>query len=150
MKLTIGLSGISLIKKYEGCKLKSYLCPAKVWTIGYGSTFYADGTKVEAGQTISQETANELFLNVLKGFVSGVERSITSKLTQNQFDALVSIAYNIGLGAFRKSTLLKKVNANPNDPTIANSFKAWNKAGGKVLKGLVNRREAEVALYFKK
>jgi lysozyme len=150
MKLTIGLAGISLIKKYEGCKLTSYLCPVKIWTIGYGSTFYADGTKVQAGQTISQETANELFLNILKGFVSGVEKSITSTINQNQFDALVSLSYNIGLGAFKKSTVLKKVNANPNDATIESSFKAWNKGGGKILPGLVKRREAEAELYFKK
>jgi lysozyme len=150
MKLTIGLAGINLIKKYEGCKLNSYLCPANVWTIGYGSTFYADGSKVQASQTISQETANELFLDILRGFVTVVEKSITSKVTQNQFDALVSLSYNIGLGAFKKSTVLKKVNANPDDPTIADSFKVWNKGGGKVLKGLVTRRTAEAALYFKK
>jgi lysozyme len=148
-ELTIGLAGINLIKKNEGCKLTSYLCPAKVWTIGYGSTYYADGTKVKAGDKICQETANELFLEILRGFVHVVDKLVTSKVTQNQFDAMVSLAYNIGLGGFKKSSVLRKVNINPNDPTIGDSFKLWNKGGGKVLKGLVNRRAEEVELYFK-
>ena len=147
---TIGLKGIKLIKEFEGCRLKAYKCPSNVWTVGYGSTFYEDGSKVKQGDIISQERANELFLQIVKKFVDGVDRMVTSKVTQNQFDAMVSLSFNIGLGGFKRSSVLRKVNINPNDETIGASFRLWRKGNGVVLPGLVRRREAEVKLYFEK
>lgn len=146
--------GIELLHRYEGLRLNSYLCPAKVPTIGYGNTFYEDGTKVKLGETITLERANELFNNIVEiSFCRKIRGLIISEINNNQFSALVSFAYNIGIGnskrGFASSTLLKKVNINPNDPTIAKEFLKWNKAGGIVLLGLTRRRISESNLYFK-
>lgn len=146
--MELGINGTTLIKKYEGCKLKAYLCPAGIPTIGYGSTYFKDGTKVKIGDTITQEQANELFLDIVKDFVEAVNHLVKAPINQNQFDALVSLCYNIGSGNLQKSSLLKKVNVNPSDTSISDSFKLWNKGGGKVLSGLVARRKAESELYF--
>jgi lysozyme len=141
---------IKLLHKYEGLVLDAYLCPAKVPTIGYGNTFYEDGSKVKMGDKITKERAIELFENVLENnFASQVKRLIKSRVTNNQFSALVSFAYNVGIGNLKRSTLLKLVNSNPNDPAIRNQFMRWNRAGGKVLLGLTRRRESEADLYFK-
>ena len=143
--------GISLIKKYEGCKLTAYKCPAGVWTIGYGNTFYEDGSTVKPGDKITQERADQLFRNILeKKFVEPIRKLIVSNINDNMFSAIVSFTYNVGIGNLKSSTLLKKVNANPNDQTIALEFKKWVKSAGKVLPGLVRRRESESDLYFKK
>ena len=142
------LSGQSLIKSFESCRLKAYRDSIGVWTIGWGSTWYEDGTRVQQGDQITQERADALFRLVLAEFEIGVERLLKVKLTQHQFDALVSFAYNVGLGNLQRSTLLRKVNANPKDPTIAAEFAKWNRAGGKVLNGLTRRRKAEADLYF--
>jgi len=147
--MKVNADGYALLKKFEGCRLKAYLCPANVWTIGYGNTFYEDGTKVKEGDVITQARAEQLAKNVIDKFAVSVRALITQTLNENQFSACVSLAYNIGTGGFKKSSVLRKVNANPNDPTIADSFRLWNKGGGKVLAGLVKRREAEIALYFK-
>jgi lysozyme len=136
-----------LIKSSEGLFLKAYLCPAKIPTIGYGSTMYSNGEKVHLGDEITLDKANEL----IKWEVNQKGKVIDAmalKLNQNQFDAVVSFAYNLGVGAFQKSTLCKKIKANPNDITISNEFAKWNKGGGVVLKGLVTRRKAESDLYF--
>jgi len=141
---------IALLHKYEGLVLDAYLCPAKVLTIGYGNTFYEDGSKVKIGDKITKARADELFNNILENnFASPVRNLIKSKVTNNQFSALVSFAYNVGIGNLKKSTLLKMVNINPNDPAIRRQFMRWNKAGGKELLGLTRRREAEANLYFK-
>jgi lysozyme len=141
---------IKLLHKYEGLVLDAYLCPAKVPTIGYGNTFYEDGSKVKIGDKITKERAIELFENILENnFASQVKRLIKSRVTNNQFSALVSFAYNVGVGNLKRSTLLKLVNSNPNDPAIRNQFMRWNRAGGKVLLGLTRRRESEADLYFK-
>lgn len=143
--------GISLIKKYEGCKLTAYKCPAGVWTIGYGNTFYEDGSKVKPGDKITQERADQLFRNILeKKFLEPIRKLIVSDINDNMFSAIVSFTYNVGIGNLKSSTLLKKVNANPNDQTISLEFKKWVKSAGKVLPGLVRRRESESDLYFKK
>jgi lysozyme len=143
--------GIEMMHKYEGLKLTAYLCPAKVWTIGYGNTFYEDGTKVKQGDKITKERADQLFINITnKNFAEPLLKLIKVKLNENQFSALVCFAYNVGTGALAKSTLLRKVNINPNDLTIRNEFLKWNKAGGKVLNGLTKRRESEANLYFEK
>ena len=140
--------GKDLIKFYEGCKLVAYKCSANHDTIGFGNTFYEDGTKVKPGDKISQERANELFEIIAKEFADKVKPLIKSVVTPNQFAALTSFAYNAGIGNLKSSTLLKKVNANPNDPSIALEFAKWDKAGGKVLAGLTKRRASESKLYF--
>ena len=140
--------GKDLIKFYEGCKLVAYKCSAAKDTIGYGNTFFEDGKPVKPGDKITQERANELFEIIAKDFADKVKPLIKSTVTPNQFAALTSFAYNAGIGNLRNSTLLKKVNANPNDTSIALEFAKWNKAGGKVLAGLTRRREAETKLYF--
>ena len=137
------------ITSFEGLKLESYLDTGAVATIGFGSTMYEDGSKVKLGQTISIEKAHSL----LKWEINNKAKVINSQLTnypvnQNQFDALVSFAYNVGVGAFSSSTLLKKVKANPGDISIRNEFMRWNKDNGKTVQGLTNRRKKEADLYF--
>lgn len=134
--------GIDLIKKFEGCKLTAYRCPAGIWTIGYGHT-----NGVYQGQTITQYEADKMLENDVVKFEMGV-RNLVGNLPDNKIDALTSFAFNLGLGAFQGSTLCKKVKANPNDLTIRNEFMKWVNAGGKRLQGLVNRRQAEADLYF--
>ena len=142
-------SGIELIKKYEGFRSEPYLDAVGVPTIGYGATYYPNGKRVTMNdEPISIAYAEELLREMLRDFEEGVCRTITSELTQHQFDALVSISYNIGIRAFAQSTLAKRVNANPNNPDIRYQFSRWNKAGGKVLAGLTRRRKEEANLYF--
>jgi lysozyme len=138
----------ALIRKYEGCKLKAYQCSAMKWTIGWGNTFYEDGSKVQPGDTITQERADRLFVILLDQFAAQLRPLITQPLNDNQFGALLSFAYNAGIGAFRNSTLRKVVNTNPNNPAVRLELHKWNKAGGKVLLGLTRRRAAEAELYF--
>lgn len=147
--MKLNQKGIDLMHQFEGLKLSSYLCPAKVWTIGYGNTFYEDGSKVQPNQHISKRRADELFLNITnKSF--NIKPLLKVVLNENQYSALVCFAYNVGMSNFGKSTLLKKVNANPEDKTIKDEFLKWNKAGGKVLNGLTKRRQSESNLYFTK
>lgn len=142
------IKGLSLIKKYEGLKLNSYLCPAGVPTIGYGSTRYPNGRKVMLGEKLSSEKeATQMLLATLSSFETAVNKQLPS-INQCQFDALVSFVYNVGVNAFMKSTLLKKAKLNSKDPSIANEFMRWNKAGGKALQGLTNRRREESLMYF--
>ena len=141
MKITN--EGINLIKKFEGLRLEAYLCPAGVWTIGYGHT-----KGVKKGQVITQLEADNLLKEDLSSFEKGVTSLIKSNINQNQFDSLVSFAFNLGLANLKSSTLLKKVNSNPNDKTIVDEFLKWIYAGGKPLEGLKRRRQAEAYLYF--
>lgn len=144
-----GQKGIDLIKQFEGFSAKPYLCPAKICTIGFGATFYPDGKKVTMNDKLLTESEGiDLLKNMLKSFEQYVDSYCIDTINQNQFDALVSFCYNLGPANLKSSTLLKKVNANPNDPTIKDEFLKWTKAGGKVLKGLVTRRNAESNLYF--
>ena len=137
----------NLIKQFEGCRLKAYKDPIGIWTIGYGTIIYPDGAKVKEGDSITSERADFLLRwQVLTK--SGEVDKVAKGVNQNQFDALVSFAYNVGSGALKKSTLLKKLLINPNDPTIEQEFLKWNKAGGKELNGLTKRRQAESDLYF--
>lgn len=147
MKLTE--KGINLIKEFEGLRLTAYRDSVGVWTIGYGNTFYEDGSTVKQGDKITQERAGSLFRSILDKFADQVCNSLTNpdRVSDAQFSSMVSLAYNIGVGAFKGSTLLRKVNANPCDPTIPDEFIRWNKAGGKVLNGLTRRRKAEADLY---
>ena len=142
--------GYNLICEFEGLRLQPYLCSAKVPTIGYGNTFYQNGKKVTLNdKSISQFEAFEMFKTVADDFAKKVDFRLKNILNQNQFNALVSFAYNVGIKAFTDSTLLKKVNKLPNDAKIVLEFQKWNKAGGKIIQGLVNRRQKEIDLYFK-
>jgi lysozyme len=141
---------INLIKRFEGCKLKAYKCPASIYTIGYGTIRYPDGKPVKEGEEISLYRAESLLTYDVNKFASQIKVNVN----QNQFDSLVSFCYNLGIGAFNSSTLKKKVIANPGDLSIRDEFMKWNKARVKgvltELKGLTNRRKAEADLYFKK
>jgi lysozyme len=141
--------GYLFITKHEGLSLKPYLCPAKIPTIGYGNTYYSDGKRVTLlDKEITKQQAFEMFKEIANRFGKRVDELVTSNINQNQFNSLVSFAYNVGTGNFSSSTLLKKVNKNPNDLTIKDEFLRWNKAGGKVINGLTNRRNEEADLYF--
>jgi len=141
--------GYLFITKHEGLSLKPYLCPAKIPTIGYGNTYYSDGKKVTLlDKDITKQQAFDMFKEIANRFAKRVDELVTSNINQNQFNALVSFAYNVGTGNFASSTLLKKINKNPNDLTLKAEFLRWNKAGGKVINGLTNRRNEEADLYF--
>lgn len=149
MKLTD--KGYDLIKEFEGFSAKPYNCSANVPTIGFGNTYYPNGTKVKlTDKPITKEYANEIFKIVADKFAANVLKLVKSNITTNQLNALTAFAYNVGLTNLGKSTLLKLVNTNPNDAAIAKEFLRWNKAGGKALNGLTRRRIAESALYFTK
>ncbi|CAB5223925.1 COG3772 Phage-related lysozyme (muraminidase) [uncultured Caudovirales phage] len=149
MSMRIIKKGIDIIKKYEGFSKAPYLCPSGIPTIGYGSTFYADGKKVTIhDKPISEEDATQILIYVIDDFSKKVIKMLKKELNENQFNALISIAYNIGTGALSKSTLLKKININPDDKSIRDEFLKWNRGGGKVLNGLVKRRLEESELYF--
>ena len=142
-------NGYKLIQGFEGLSLVPYLCSAKVPTIGYGNTFYPSGKKVTMKDApISLLTAKWMLKETADKFAADVDKLVKSKLTQNQFNALVSFAFNLGVTALGRSSLLKKVNVNPQDITITNEFLKWNKAGGKVLNGLTKRRTIEAKIYF--
>lgn len=141
-------NAIDLIKKWEGLKLDAYLCPAKVPTIGYGITYYPDGKRVKLGEKITMKKADEL----IQWHVNKIASKIPAlNVNQNQYDALVSFVYNVGIGGFLRSALYRKCQVNPYDLTIRDEFFKWTKArvNGelKTLKGLVRRRTDEYNLY---
>tara|TARA_R110000796_G_scaffold3212_3_gene12288 strand:- start:4372 stop:4944 length:573 start_codon:yes stop_codon:yes gene_type:complete len=137
----INNAGLNLIKQFEGLRLKAYKCPADVLTIGYGST----GHHVKPGLVITEARAEALLLEDLKRFEAAVVRA-AGPATDNQFAAMVSLAFNVGEGAFASSTLCRKHKAGDH-VGAANEFKRWNKAAGRVMAGLSRRRAAEAALY---
>ena len=145
---TVSNSGMVLICGFEGLKLKAYDDGVGVWTIGFGTTVYPNGIKVKKGDTCSEAQAKAYMAHDLKKFESAVNSAVTVQINQSQFDALVSLAYNIGVGAFEKSTLLKKFNLCDYIAASA-QFNVWNKGGGKVMQGLVNRRAVERKLFEK-
>lgn len=152
--MKVGKLGSELIKKYEQFRNHPYIDAVGVATIGWGNTYYEDGTAVTMDdKPLTRQQGNDLHKVILEGFEDAVSRWVTSEINNNQFDALVSLAYNIGVGNFRSSTLLKRVNADPCDYDIINQFKRWNK--GRVLgvlqelRGLTKRRNEEAYLYFK-
>lgn len=149
--MEIGTQGIEIIKKFEGLKLKAYKCPVGIPTIGYGATFYANKQFVKMGDVITKTQAEELLLMLVSDFAKKVDILVKGiNLKQNQFDALVSFAYNVGPANLANSTLLKKLKVNPNDESIEDEFKKWNKAGGEVLAGLTKRRNEEWELFSSK
>ena len=139
--MKISAEGLSLIKKFEGCELEAYKCSAGVWTIGYGHT-----KGVEEGMTITKDQAEEMLLEELVEYEKAVEEAVHNQLDQCMFDALVSWTYNLGPTNLNSSTMLKVLNAGEYDEVPA-QIKRWNKAGGKVLEGLIRRREAEALLF---
>lgn len=163
----VGPRARALMHHFEECRLTAYLCPAKVWTIGWGNTYYLDGREVKAGDRITQAEADRLFAEVVeRDFAAPVSAAIGATPTSPaQFGAMVALAYNIGIGpkvwlpglkkGFRQSEVLKRHKAgdhvgaagrNGEDGGIG-AFGGWVRAGGKILAGLVRRRGAEAALY---
>ena len=146
--MSVNKATLDLIKQYEGCKLTAYQDIVGVWTIGYGTTAMADvGIIPSKGLTITQDRAEDLLRQGVDKFAATVDAMITASINANEFGACVSLAYNIGPNAFAKSTVLRKLNAG-NKQEASEAFKMWNKAGGEVIKGLVNRREAEIKLFL--
>jgi len=140
-KVKISQDGLKLIKKFEGCELKSYQDSVGVWTIGYGHT-----KGVEEGQEITQDEAEEMLASELDEYEGYINDMVECDLEQHQFDALVAWVYNLGPTNLRSSTMLKRLNSNDLDD-VPNQIKRWDKAGGKVLAGLVRRREAEALMF---
>lgn len=144
MKMT--REGLALIKLFEGFKAKAYRCAAGMWTIGYGHTSVSGAPEVKAGMKVSREEASAILARDVERFAEGVRKVVAVTLTDQQFSALVSFAYNAGLGAFRSSSVLKAVNQG-DQAAVPRRLSLWVKAGGRVLPGLVKRRAAEAALF---
>jgi len=139
--MKISDEGLALIKHFEGCRLEAYLCPAGVWTIGYGHT-----CGVKDGDVIDQEAAEAFLIEDLEEFEGYVNSMTEVDLRQHEFDAMVAWVFNLGPGNFKESTLLNRINYGPMSD-VPFQIQRWNKAGGKVLEGLVKRRAAEAALW---
>ena len=146
--MRINKDGLDLIREFEGFRSQAYRCPAGVWTIGYGHTSAAGIPEVKRGMEISKYDGEVILKRDLQDFCSAVAKAVTVPLNDNQFSALVSFCYNVGVGAFRRSTLLKRVNAG-NFEDVPRQLARWNKSKGKVLKGLQRRRAAEADLFLK-
>lgn len=144
--MRISENGIEFIRQLEGEKLTAYLDIVGIWTIGVGHTGFVDGKPVARGMAITKEKSKELLTADLKRFESAVNDAVKVTLTQNQFDALVSLAFNIGEGAFARSTLVNKLNAG-DKKGAAEQFLVWKNAGGRVSQGLLNRRQKEKAMF---
>lgn len=143
------IKAIDVIKKYESFEPCPYLDAAGIPTIGYGTTYYPNGKKVTMDdEEISKETAFYLLSIIIEQFEKEVLKYVKKELTQNQFDAIVIFIYNVGGGNFKNSTLLKRINENTLHTDIPTEFLRWNKAGGKVLRGLVKRRLEEANIYY--
>ncbi|WP_336950860.1 lysozyme [Acinetobacter sp. AS167] len=140
-------SGIDLIKGFEDLRLKAYDDGVGVWTIGYGTTAI-NGIAVKKSDTCTAEQAKSYMAQDLRKFESAVNTALKVPLNQNQFDALVSLTYNIGISAFKSSTLLKKLNVK-DYKGAAEQFPRWNRGGGRVLNGLIKRRKIEMELFLK-
>ena len=142
--MKISQEGLSLIKRFEGCRLESYKCSANVLTIGYGHT-----SGVKETDTITQDEADKLLQEDVEQFEKYVDDNVTVELGQSQFDSLVAWTFNLGVGNLRESTMLKKLN-NEDYKSVPSEMKRWNKAGGKTLDGLIRRRKAESLLFESK
>lgn len=145
--MTPSQKAINLIKKFESFEPEAYLCPAKKPTIGFGSTMWSDGEKVKLGQKITMQEAEKLLMWHITIMCKGLP---TMPVNQNMFDAIVSFVYNIGLTKFLRSTIYKKIQANPFDLTIRDEFIKWINKGSNFEKGLRKRRTAEANLYYEK
>jgi len=146
--MLIPKKAVEMIADFEGFRSHAYLCPAGVWTIGYGTTSASGvGIDVRPGLTISESLARVYLRHALEKFGQKIRPKIGVLLCENEWAAILSLAYNIGPTAFARSTLLKRLNAGDR-LGAADAFRMWNKAGGKVLKGLKRRREAERELFL--
>jgi lysozyme len=151
--MKISQSGLDIIKEFEGLKLQAYAATEDerkrgIWTIGYGSTYWPDGRKVKQGDNLTDaKQAETLLRTTVEQYEKAVSGTVKVHLTQNQFDALVSFAFNIGISAFKGSTLVKILNKTDITP-VADQLLVWNKQSGKVLNGLVRRREMERSLFL--
>lgn len=143
--MNASVKGYNIIKKYEELRLEAYICPAGVPTIGWGHT-----RNVQLGQKITKEKAEQLLMEDVSFAVADVNRLVKKTLTQSQFDALVSFVFNIGAPQFSESTLLLVINRNPNDIGIKPQFQRWVYGKGKLLPGLITRRQEEADLYLLK
>ena len=146
-QMAVSPFGVDLICNFEGKRLTAYDDGVGVWTIGFGTTKYPNGIRVKKGDTCTLDQAKAYMQNDLKSFEQTVNNTVKVPLNQNQFDAMVSLAYNIGTDAFSKSTLVKKLNGN-DIRGAADQFDVWVNAGGKRMQGLVNRRAKEKALFL--
>lgn len=144
--MKISEKGIALIKSFEGLRLESYLCPGKKWTIGYGHTGKVNGMSLKKGIVITRQESYFLLKEDINKFEDAINKYVKVDISQNQFDALVSFAYNVGIANFRLSTLLRKLNKKYYIGA-SKEFSRWNKAKGKVLDGLIRRRESERVLF---
>lgn len=138
--------GLDLIKEFESFRSEAYMCPSNVATIGYGSTFYLDGRSVKIGDKITREESEQLLVATVQMFADEVSKVVKVPLNSNQFSALVSLCFNIGVGAFKKSTLLKLLN-NKDYRGASKQFLRWNRGGNKILSGLTRRRVRERELF---
>ncbi|PKF34909.1 lysozyme [Acinetobacter proteolyticus] len=148
-EMSISAHGINLITSFEDLKLNAYDDGTGIWTIGFGTTVYPNKARVKKDERCTLEQAKSFFQYDLRRFEKTVNEAVRVPISQNQFDALVSLAYNIGSNAFKNSTLLKYLNALAFQDA-ADQFLVWNKGGGKVLKGLIHRRQVERSLFLKK
>ena len=140
--------GIEIVKSFEGISLEPYLCPANVWTVGYGATVGSDGGPIDPDmEPISEDEAEALLLRDLESSEGWVSRLIKTALTENQFSALVSFTFNLGAGSLQRSTLRMKLNRSEYQ-SAADEFPKWRMAGGRVLAGLVRRRASERKLFL--
>jgi lysozyme len=140
-------AGLDLIKHYEGRRLTSYLCPAQVWTVGYGAIRYFDGEPVPPNVTITEQEADDLLRRDLIDTEDFVSRLIRVPLTENQFSATVSLVFNIGAGNFQRSQIRQRINRKNYDGA-ASIWWQWRRGGGRILPGLVKRRESERQLWM--
>lgn len=145
--MQVSNAGISLIKEFEGCRLKAYQDSVGVWTIGFGWTQPVDGRKIGPGMVIDQATAERLLRCGLVQYEQGVSQLVKVSISQGQFDALVSFSYNLGLRSLSTSTLLRKLNSGDKQGAV-DEFGKWVNAGGVRLNGLVKRRAAERELFL--
>lgn len=145
----ISEKGVQLISHFEGLRLNAYQDSVGVWTIGFGTTIFPNGQQVKDGDCCTIQQANSYMLHDLKRFEAAVSKAVQVPLNQHQFDALVSLAYNIGAGAFQNSTLVKILNTGDYQ-AASHQFDVWIKAGGKTVQGLVNRRAIEKACFLGK
>ena len=142
MTRQISPHGLEKLKQWEGLRTKAYQDTGGVWTIGYGHTAMAGSPQPYQGQVITAVEAESILLKDLTQYEAAVENNVKVKLNDNQFAALVSFAFNVGINAFKNSTLLKKLNQG-NFDAVPTELMKWTKAGGKKIQGLVNRRRAE-------
>ena len=139
--MKLGIQGLELIKTFEGLELNAYQCAAGVWTIGYGHT-----KGVKPGDQINKAVADSLLVEEMEEYEKAVNDAVTISIDQCMFDALVSWTYNLGPSNLNASTMLKVLNSGDYDG-VPEQIKRWNKANGKVLEGLIRRREAEAILF---